>query len=261
VIWSRINSRWSAEAVALTIWLILDFLPPNSCPSFLQHGVPILYSLLLFILTLAPRAKPKPVSKSKEARVPPWYITHQELSVAFRFESIEAYRKHNRLQNEEQRWITNEKLERAAAASRRFEVGPVAHSRNLRSRVGVQLCFYVFISFASECVFSIQVNNLKWLKVCLVCWIFAARSRLMAILDFMGATSRIWTVKTVPTWMLTWSVCRLYYLSSFIYSDPPASNCSSLVFNCIPISVPAVSLSLSTRGSRQICWAPSFCIE
>jgi hypothetical protein len=117
----------------------------------------------------APRAKPKPVAKSKEARVPPRYITHQELSVVFGFESIEAYREHTRLQNEEQMRITDEKLERTAAASRRFEVGPVAHSRNLRSRVGVQLCFYVFISFASECICSIQVNNLKRLKVCQVC--------------------------------------------------------------------------------------------
>jgi hypothetical protein len=39
--------------------------------------------------------------------------------------------------------ITDEKMERAAAASRRFDVGPVEHSHNLRSRVGVQLCIYI----------------------------------------------------------------------------------------------------------------------
>jgi hypothetical protein len=90
-------------------------------------------------LTLAPRAKLKPESEVQEARVPPLYITHQEISVLFGFENIEAYHEHNRLQCEEHMRLADEKLERAAATARCFAIRPVVHSCNLRNRVGAQL--------------------------------------------------------------------------------------------------------------------------
>jgi TRAP-type uncharacterized transport system substrate-binding protein len=73
-------------------------------------------------LTAAPRTKRKTESDTKEVRAPPRYVTHKELSEIFGFESIEAYREHNRLLNEERMRIADQKLERAAAKARCFAV-------------------------------------------------------------------------------------------------------------------------------------------